>query len=259
MKKRLLAIVLLLAMTISNLGITGVAFAKEPTEDILEVTQEKIDRESKDNSSTVNKNREILDDYTEEVKLKEVELKIAEEKLAKANEMIEDGAFSLLNWVKENYKEYASDAESGLRILDEWREKKAVNPKLIGDASTYKNIPTTVTLLEKNNELRLSDNNFDRQKVSTNFEMLAMAIVSANRSTDPSNGHLGTFIVAENLAWGYRNPYDGWYIGEKKIFDNYISQYMNENPSKTKEEAIDAAINALGYEIGHYLIQEFLK
>ena len=162
--------------------------------------------------------------------------------LPKIDERIKEGAFALLPWVAENYPEYKEDADKGLAILNEFYEKGDVK-KTPEDASAYDNLLATADYLEELNKLRLNDENFkDLKKFDTNFEILAKSIVSCNRSVDYSLGHRGTFSVWENLAWGYADPFDGWYFKEKEIYNELLSIAKKKYSDLPENQAMDRAM-----------------
>lgn len=162
--------------------------------------------------------------------------------LPKIDKRIKEGAFAFLPWVAENYPEYKGDADKGLAILNEFYEKGDVK-KIPEDASSYENLLATADYLEELNKLRLNDENFkDLKKFDTNFEILAKSIVSCNRSVDYSLGHRGTFSVWENLAWGYADPFDGWYFKEKEIYNELLSIAKKKYSDLPENQAMDRAM-----------------
>lgn len=162
--------------------------------------------------------------------------------LPKIDERIKEGAFAFLPWVAENYPEYKEDADKGLAILNEFYEKGDVK-KTPEDASSYENLLITADYLEELNKLRLNDENFKGlKKLDTNFEILAKAMVSCNRSVDYTLGHRGTFSVWENLAWGYADPFDGWYFKEKEIYNELLSIIKEKYSDLPENQAMDRAM-----------------
>lgn len=162
--------------------------------------------------------------------------------LPKIDERIKEGAFAFLPWVAENYPEYKEDADKGFAILNEFYQKGDVK-KTPEDASAYDNLLATADYLEELNKLRLNDENFkDLKKFDTNFEILAKSIVSCNRSVDYSLGHRGTFSVWENLAWGYADPFDGWYFKEKEIYNELLSIAKKKYSDLPENQAMDRAM-----------------
>ena len=161
--------------------------------------------------------------------------------LPKIDERIKEGAFAFLPWVAENYPEYKEDANKGLAILNEFYEKGDVK-KTPEDASSYENLIMTADWLEQLNGLRLKDEHFTGlKKLDTNFEILAKAMVSCDRSLDSSLGHRGTFYVWENLYWGVANPFRGWYDNEKLVYEELLGIMNAKYPGESKEVAFEKA------------------
>lgn len=170
-------------------------------------------------SDIANYDKQIKEARIERISYLEKVLEGAEKERKIAQEWVDNGVFSFLHWTKEAYPQYAANVDKALEILRKYVETNEVNPTLKGDATSYDNLMITDDLLEENNQFRASDNNFNVGPMHTNFEILAKAMVSANRSTNHNNGHRHTFQVAENLAWGMPNPYYGWYDMEKALYD----------------------------------------
>ena len=87
------------------------------------------------------------------------------------------------------------------------------------DATSLDNLLDTIQWMEECNELRQSDDNssgLSDLKVSS----LLMAIAELDANWSSTNlEHASVFSVGENLAWGYPDPFDGWYTEEKEIYD----------------------------------------
>lgn len=168
-----------------------------------------------------------VEDYDKQIKEARIErisylekvLEGAEKEHKIAQEWVDNGVFSFLHWTKEAHPQYAANVDKALMVLRKYVETNEVNPTIKGDATSYENLMITGELLNENNDVRAVDNNFKVGPMHTNFEILAKAMVSANRSTDHKLGHRHTFNVAENLAWGASDPYYGWYKLEKEIYD----------------------------------------
>ena len=170
-------------------------------------------------SDVANYDKQIKEARIDRISYLEKVLEGAEKERKIAQEWVDNGVFSFLHWTKEAYPQYAANVDKALEILRKYVATNEVNPTIKGDATSYDNLLITYDLLEENNQFRVNDNNFKASPMHTNFEILAKAMVSANRSTNYKLGHRHTFRVAENLAWGVNNPYYGWYDMEKAIYD----------------------------------------
>ena len=170
--------------------------------------------------------------------------------------MVANGIVTFLDWSEKNYPQYKLDIEKGREIINRFIATGEVDLNNKTDAGSFENLLRTPDYLERQNYLRIHDDHFKCEKQDTNFEILCKAIVSANRSTDPSKGHRETFNVAENLAWGsnpdytdpeWNDPFYGWYTEEKLMWEfqeEYIKKYMEEHPGATMKEAEQKATEA---------------
>ncbi len=92
-----------------------------------------------------------------------------------------------------------------------------------GDATSLYNLWQTLRFMDECNQLR-ADEGYDPQEgeklqtLKVDPELMAIAEVQLNWSRD-NIGHSEAYNVGENLAWGYYDPFDGWYYKEKKIYD----------------------------------------
>ena len=210
---------------------------------------------------------DLVEDENLDAKIDEIKKEIQKKEAAKplAEQRVKQGIKAFLEWAKEEYPAYNKDIASAQNILNIWTqgEEVAVNLDDPNDAGSYENLLRTPDYLERQNYLRIHDDNFTCEKQFTNFEILCKAIVSANRSTNPALGHRRTFSVgngvwmfAENLAWGYnpdntnaqrRDPFHGWYTEEKLMWEfqqNFIKKYKKDHPEANDEEAEAKAIEA---------------
>ena len=179
--------------------------------------------------------------------------------LPKIDATINEGAFAFFKWAGEKYPEYKQDTENGLAILNEYLQKGDVK-KAPEDATSYENMIMTADWLEQLNSLRLKDEHFTGlTKLDTNFEILAKAMVSCNRSLDYTKGHRHTFRVWENLHWGVTNPFKGWYDDEKLVYEELMNTINTKYSTEPTESAMEKAkadfmIKHKGKKpvIGHY-------
>ena len=88
-----------------------------------------------------------------------------------------------------------------------------------GDATSLENLQATIEWLKECNELRQTDDNSsDLADLQVNSLLMAIAELDVNWS-GINYEHAEVFYVAENLAWGYADPFEGWYTEEKAIYD----------------------------------------
>ena len=108
--------------------------------------------------------------------------------------------------------------------------------KLESNWFTFDNLRLQATWLNELNELRKNDDNFRGEEyqasVYLNPELIMESMMSSmigyyQRSVFHKTSHLlcsdhsvpAIFSTGENLAWSYKNPFDGWYHAEKKLYD----------------------------------------
>ena len=217
---------------------------KKLEEDIKKLEDEEKEFEEKNKSAIEEANKKI-----EEIN----------KVLPKIDATINEGAFAFFKWAGEKYPEYKQDTENGLAILNEYLQKGDVK-KTPEDATSYENMIMTANWLEQLNSLRLKDEHFTGlTKLDTNFEILAKAMVSCNRSLDYTKGHRHTFRVWENLHWGVTNPFKGWYDDEKLVYEELMNTINTKYSTEPTESAMEKAKadfmikhNGKKPVIGHY-------
>lgn len=97
------------------------------------------------------------------------------------------------------------------------------------DATSLDNMKKALDFIDECNTLR-AKHGLPALKVTD--AMMAVSQVQCNASATTMN-HTQEYNVGENLAWGYRDPFDGWYTEEKKEYDsgnrNYseVGHYLN--------------------------------
>lgn len=108
--------------------------------------------------------------------------------------------------------------------------------KLESNWFTFDNLRLQATWLNELNELRKNDDNFRGEEyqaaVYLNPELIMESMMSSmigyyQRSVFHKTSHLlgrdhsvpAIPSTGENLAWSYKNPFDGWYHAEKKLYD----------------------------------------
>lgn len=121
---------------------------------------------------------------------------------------------------------YGADA---IKVLDLSPLKDSTHKGDPSDATSLQNMKDTIQWLKKCNELREA-NGLAPYKV--NYTLTAIAMTDANWSLT-NIGHAERFNAGENLSWGYRDPFDGWYDKEKANYDagsrveGEVGHYLN--------------------------------
>ena len=90
------------------------------------------------------------------------------------------------------------------------------------DATSLENMKASIAWLKKCNQLRAAEGTDPRtgtplQPLKVNLQLMAIAQVQANWSAEYRK-HSEMYAVGENLAWGYPDPFKGWYDEEKAIY-----------------------------------------
>lgn len=118
-------------------------------------------------------------------------------------------------------KDYFTDAgESGEYGLDELTNRfgtdvaEATQIGRKGDATSYDNVLKALDTIRNLNAIRAS---LGLNELKVTNALMGRSTVSANWSATHKAHSTGS--GAENLAWGWNNPLDGWYDFEKAIWD----------------------------------------
>ena len=120
-------------------------------------------------------------------------------------------------------------ATDAINILDNSRYASYTHKGEVTDATNLENMKAAISWMRECNRLRKLHG---LSELKVTYELMAMAQANANYS-DTNTNHSQQFYVGENLAWGYRNPFDGWYTEEKKSYDagiqdwNEVGHYLN--------------------------------
>lgn len=120
------------------------------------------------------------------------------------------------------------------------------------------NMRQSIQILRWCNEIRRS---CGLSELRVDPGMMAISQCQLNYS-NPQINHSGVFLVAENLAWGYPNPFDGWYDAERAIwmrpenaaardwFYAYAAQHGYNDALNEMDLSPYASLSA---QVGHYL------
>ena len=114
------------------------------------------------------------------------------------------------------------------------------------DATSLRNMAAAFVQMRKCNELRRAEG-LDPLKVTD--RMMAIAQSNLNWS-DQYIRHSSQFDVGENLAWGYDDPFVGWYDGEKEDRGGHYKNIVNSQYQVTGFAVCTADRNG-SYSISH--------
>lgn len=137
-------------------------------------------------------------------------------------------------------------ATDAIDILDNSRYASYTHKGEATDATSLENMKASIAQMKECNRLRKLHG---LSELKVTYELMAMAQADANYS-DSNIGHAGQFNVGENLAWGYVNPFDGWYTEEKINYEtqngDQVGHYLNIINSRYRVTGF--AINTRGSE-----------
>ena len=97
-----------------------------------------------------------------------------------------------------------------------------------GDATYLPNVYKAIDMLKEQNEIRKS---LGLGELQVSYKMMAYSAVQANYSAYSSDHFVNHMVrggegrdlsykrLGENLAWGYKDPFAGWYYEEKAAYD----------------------------------------
>lgn len=123
------------------------------------------------------------------------------------------------------------------------------------DATALENMRETLQYIKQCNEIRRQNGLGELQ---VNAELMAIAQAQLNASLAQGGGHSGIYNVGENIAYGYDNPFEGWYEEEKLVYD-YLQSHgltmdeVNANPTLKQQIADELGLPGAGWvQTGHY-------
>lgn len=124
-----------------------------------------------------------------------------------ATEKISQGAFGF-------YEEMG--ATEALDVLNNAKYADATKKGSATDATSLENMKASLAFLEEYLELRAQEGYTGNTYVTDYY--MAIAQSNANKSAETFD-HCRQYNVGENLAWGWKDPFDGWYTEEKKLYE----------------------------------------
>lgn len=168
----------------------------------------------------------------------EQDLQKAKENLEAAQTAYDNVGIDFLNSVISNDSYKIANWKKLLANSSDDKVKNAYDETTFNEAFSVENLLRVATLMDTCNNYRKTDNNFteanNRVAMKLSPELVvsatASAMVSRNQvahvmyqtsdSAISKNNFPGASHRAENLSWGYRDPFDRWYTEEKKVYDN---------------------------------------
>jgi len=144
-----------------------------------------------------------------------------------ANQVFLDGAYGFYE---------AMGSTDAINALNTCKYSSENHRGDVSDATSLDNMLNSIKWVTRCNEVRRIEgtdpqNGKPLNDLKINDYMMATAQADANYS-DEIVAHASQFNVGECIAWGYQDPFDGWYYAEKQMYNNGVREFM---------------------EIGHYL------
>lgn len=168
----------------------------------------------------------------------EQDLQKAKENLEAAQTAYDNVGIDFLNSVISNDSYKIANWKKLLANSSDDKVKNAYDETTFNEAFSVDNLLRVATLLDTCNNYRKSDNNFTEANNRVAMKLSPELVVSATASAMISRNQMAHVLFrtddaeidkinfpnatnwSENIAWRYSDPYDGWYVKEKKIYDN---------------------------------------
>ncbi|MCD8148554.1 MAG: CAP domain-containing protein [Clostridiales bacterium] len=183
----------------------------------------------------------------------------AQEAYDSAEELYARGAFGFFEYV---------GADEAIDVLENATYASYTVEGDSQDATSLDNMLAAIDWLRECNDLR-TENGLDELEVT--YQLIAISMSNLNYSAS-EYGHSYQYNVGENLAWGYSDPFDGWYDKEKEVFDAAVEagsydgtefdsdtlamlQTVVENGSISNSDlySLSSSYSTFCSKVGHYL------
>lgn len=131
-------------------------------------------------------------------------------------------------------------SQEAVQVLSTAREAGSTAVGEEGDATSLPNMASALELLAEGNEIRQAEG---RSALKVSDVLMAKAQSDANWSRYHIT-HARQFDIGENLAWGYDDPFEGWYTWEK-------GEYLAGRREVTEhyENLLDSRYQASGFAL----------
>ena len=126
-------------------------------------------------------------------------------------------------------------ATEALDVLNNAKYADATKKGSATDATSLENMKASLAFLEEYLELRAQEGYTGNTYVTDYY--MAIAQSNANKSAETFD-HCRQYNVGENLAWGWKDPFDGWYTEEKKLYERMIRELQKPDIIKILQIAI---------------------
>lgn len=210
----------------------------EDSQDAIETAKQNLEQAKKEKSDAEASVKNAQTEMTAAQAKYDRDLQDANEKLEVTQIAYGNVGIDFLNSVISNDSYKIANWKNLLANSSDNSIKSVYDETTFNEAFSVKNLLELADLLDTCNNYRKTDDNFteanNRVAMKLSPELVvsatASAMVSRNQvahvmyqtsdSAISKNNFPGASHRAENLSWGYRDPFDGWYKEEKEIFDN---------------------------------------
>ena len=134
--------------------------------------------------------------------------------LEEAQAAYDEGSYGFFEWLSEK------DGNNAVYYLENATYADYTEKGNSKDATSLANMLATMDFIRECNELRTA---VGLNELTITSELMAMAQSNANYSDVNVHQHSKQFSGGENLAWGYSDPFVGWYDNEKAIMYSAIA------------------------------------
>lgn len=245
-KKRIqhlgLAAVLSIAMLGTTVPVTVLAATPTGTaaesEDAIATAKQNLEQAKKEKTDAEASVKNAQTEMTAAQAKYEQDLQKAKENLEAAQTAYDNVGIDFLNSVISNDSYKIANWKKLLANSSDDKVKNAYDETTFNEAFSVDNLLRVATLLDTCNNYRKSDNNFTEANNRVAMKLSPELVVSATASAMVSRNQMAHVLFktddaeidkinfpnatnwSENIAWRYSDPYDGWYVKEKKIYDN---------------------------------------
>ncbi len=185
---------------------------------------------------------------------------IAKSKYTTANQKYASGAYGFYQWVAANNTGWKrTDAQEALQILTKSAHRKYTKAGNSNDAISLKNMRAAVNLFPTLQKKRAGDNYHPNLQAPTIRNVfMARAQVNANASSYTfshmmGDSGCGLADAFECLAWGYSDPFDGWYDEEKVNYTNVRNYTLKKYGKDITTPEWDSFVEQDGFDYDAYL------
>lgn len=245
-KKRIqhlgLAAVLSIAMLGTTVPVTVLAATPTGTaaesEDAIATAKQNLEQAKKEKTDAEASVKNAQTEMTAAQAKYEQDLQKAKDNLEAAQTAYDNVGIDFLNSVISNDSYKIANWKKLLANSSDDKVKNAYDETTFNEAFSVDNLLRVATLLDTCNNYRKSDNNFTEANNRVDMKLSPELVVSATASAMVSRNQMAHVLFrtddaeidkinfpnatnwSENIAWRYSDPYDGWYVKEKKIYDN---------------------------------------